>query len=68
MSIIERDRVERVARIYNSTGAAAEALGIAAGTFARVCAHYGIETPTARKLREAREAAGKPAVAEEVAR
>lgn len=53
---IERDRVERVARIYASNGAAAEALGIAMRSFGRLCRQHGIETPYGRLQRMRREA------------
>ena len=51
MEKIARDRLERVARIYANNQDASRALGIAAGTFGRLCRQYGIETPYARKRR-----------------
>jgi hypothetical protein len=48
--------IERAARIYNSNADACKALGIAGGTFGRLCRHYGIETPFARQ-RNARQRA-----------
>ena len=46
-----RDRVERAARIYPSNKEASAALGIAAGSFSRLCREYGIETPHSRHRR-----------------
>ena len=51
MARIERDRVERVARIYASNQDASRALGIAMRSFGRLCREYGIETPYGRKRR-----------------
>ncbi len=42
---ISRARLEHAARMYSSTTAAAKALGINNGSFARLCRRYGIETP-----------------------
>jgi len=55
MSKIERQRVERVARIYNNNTDASRALGITRGSFSRLCREYGIETPYMRKLRRRQE-------------
>ncbi|MBI2506008.1 MAG: hypothetical protein HYW07_22570 [Candidatus Latescibacteria bacterium] len=52
MSKIDRERVERVARIYAPSQEAGRALGIAAGSFCRLCRKYGIETPYTRRMRE----------------
>ncbi|MFP6590777.1 MAG: hypothetical protein VCE12_09675 [Candidatus Latescibacterota bacterium] len=41
--------IERAARVYNSNADACRALGIARGTFGRLCRQYGIETPFARQ-------------------
>jgi hypothetical protein len=49
MRKIERERVERVARIYPSSKEASLALGIAPGSFSRLCRLYGIETPKNRR-------------------
>ncbi|MBM3277612.1 MAG: hypothetical protein FJY95_05960 [Candidatus Handelsmanbacteria bacterium] len=49
MKKINRDRIERVARLYASNEKASQALGIAAGSFSRLCRLYGIETPYAQK-------------------
>ena len=46
---ISRDRVERVARMYSDNQAAGAALGIAPGSFSRLCKQYGIQTPPARR-------------------
>ena len=55
MSAVQRDRVERAARIYASNADAGLALGIAPGSFGRLCRRYGIETPQARRRRRAQE-------------
>ena len=52
--LMERDRVERVARMYSTNEAASRALGIEPRSFSRLCRRYGIETPYARRLRERR--------------
>jgi hypothetical protein len=54
MEKIARERLERVARLYASNQDASRALGIAAGTFGRLCRLYGIETPYARRHRRRR--------------
>ena len=51
MDKVSRDAVERVARIYNHNKDASQALGISLRYFARLCRHYGIETPYARRRR-----------------
>ena len=51
MPSIEKGRIERAARIYASNQDAGLALGIAPGSFGRLCRRYGIETPQARKRR-----------------
>ena len=51
MAKIERERVERVARIYASNQEASQALGIVMQSFGRLCREYGIETPYARGRR-----------------
>ena len=51
MAKIERERVERAARIYSSNKEAGAALGIVMQSFGRLCREYGIETPYARRLR-----------------
>lgn len=53
---IPRDWVERAARVYKSNSEASQALGIATGSFARLCRKYGIETPYARQEKERQEA------------
>lgn len=55
MKKIDRVRIERVARLYSSNEEASQALGIAPGSFSRLCRLYGIETPYARKRRRWRE-------------
>ena len=51
MRKIEPERIERAARIYASNQEASRALGIAPGSFSRLCRLYNIETPYARKRR-----------------
>ena len=51
MAKIARARIERAARIYASNADAGLALGIAPGSFGRLCRHYGIDTPKIRRLR-----------------
>lgn len=51
MSSFEKERIERAARIYASNSDAGIALGIAPGSFGRLCRRYGIETPQARRRR-----------------
>lgn len=53
---IQPERVERAARMYPSTKDASQALGIAPGSFSRLCRQYGIETPRTRRRRQRREA------------
>lgn len=55
MSKIERERIERVARIYASNQDASQALGIAMRSFGRLCREYGVETPYARRRRRLQE-------------
>uniref|UniRef100_A0A6M3XNX9 Uncharacterized protein n=1 Tax=viral metagenome TaxID=1070528 RepID=A0A6M3XNX9_9ZZZZ len=52
MTDYPRERIERAARIYRTAQDAARALGIHAGSFNRLCAQYGIETPNQRKKRK----------------
>ena len=52
MEKVSLDRVERAARIYASNKEASQALGIAAGSFGRICRQHGIETPYARRRRQ----------------
>ena len=59
MQKTDRKRVERAARIYASNKDASKALGIALGSFGRLCQQYGIETPYARRRRRLREAMHK---------
>lgn len=59
---IDRERIERAARIYSSNNDAGQALGIAPGSFGRRCRQLGIETPKARQLRTQREAQQRKAL------
>jgi len=54
MEKVNRERIERVARIYANNQEASRALGIANGTFGRLCRQYGIETPYARRHKRRR--------------
>ena len=54
MEQFDRERIARAARIYASNRDAGLALGIAPGSFGRLCRRYGIETPRARRRRRAR--------------
>lgn len=49
-----RELVERAARVYASNQEASQALGIAMGSFGRLCRQYGIESPYARRRRRRR--------------
>lgn len=51
MSTFDRARIERAARIYSSNRDAGAALGIAPGSFGRLCRRYGIPSPQSRQLR-----------------
>ena len=55
MRKIEPERIRRAARIYASNQEASRALGIAPGSFSRLCRLYNIETPYARKRRRREE-------------
>ena len=52
MEQFNRERVERAARIYASNRDAGLALGIAPGSFGRLCRRCGIGTPQARRKRK----------------
>ena len=49
MKKIDKERVERAARLYASNRDAGLALGIAPGSFGRLCRRFGIPTPQHRK-------------------
>ena len=51
MEQFDRARIARAARIYASNRDAGLALGIAPGSFGRLCRRFGIETPQARRQR-----------------
>ena len=53
MDQFDRERVERAARIYASNRDAGLALGIAPGSFGRLCRRFDIETPQVRRKRKA---------------
>ena len=52
MENFDRERIARAARIYSSNRNAGLALGIAPGSFGRLCRRYGIETPQSRRRRK----------------
>ena len=52
VELFDRVRIERAARIYRSNMDAGLALGIAPGSFGRLCRRYGIETPQAHRKRK----------------
>jgi hypothetical protein len=54
---IQREAVERVARVYHQSQDAARALGITERSLNRLCRRFDIETPAARRRRQARRAA-----------
>ena len=56
MSKVSSQEIERVARIYNQNKDASAALGISLRYFARLCRHYGIEPPYARRRRRLQDA------------
>ena len=51
MPEIDKDRLERAARIYKTNKDASEALGVSGKTFSLACKEYDIETPYFRNLR-----------------
>ena len=49
-------QLERVARMYNTNDAAADALGLSTGSaFARACRREGVECPSQRTKRRKKE-------------
>ena len=56
MKKVPKDWIERAARVYASNRDASRALGIANGTFGRLCRLYDIETPFARQRRRRQQA------------
>jgi hypothetical protein len=55
MHKVDPERIKRAARMYAANQEASNALGIAAGSFSRLCREYEIETPYARKRRRRKE-------------
>jgi hypothetical protein len=49
LSSVNKETLERAARLYKQNAAASAALGITQRTFSRLCRQYGIETPYARR-------------------
>ena len=62
MRKIDKEELERAARIYKSNKEASAALGIACGSFSRACRIHGVETPYSRARRKRREAQEKTRV------
>jgi len=56
MKPINKDAVERVARIYKSNKEASQAIGIHPRSFARLCREHGILTPWMRQRQQRRAA------------
>lgn len=56
MRAVEKERVERAARLYGCNRDASRALGITSQAFGRMCKRYGIETQHARDQRRRQEA------------
>ena len=63
-TLFPRERIERAARLYHTSADAGAALGIAAGSFSRLCRHYGILTPHQRRTDERRKARTLPKLPE----
>ncbi len=61
MERMDRERVERVARLYASNQEASQALGITMRSFSRACRRYGIETPYVRKRRRRQQGGSRSA-------
>lgn len=57
---IDRQRIERAARIYKNNRDAGIALGISPGAFGRLCRHYGVQTPQARRRSQAQAQTATP--------
>ena len=49
MRKVQREQIERAARLYKSNKDASLALGITLQAFGRICKRYGIETPYERR-------------------
>jgi hypothetical protein len=56
-SIITKDQLERIARLYKTNKDAGSAIGMHPGAFARLCRQHGILTPYVRQRREANSSA-----------
>jgi len=52
MRMIDKKSIERAARMYGSNRDAAQALGIAPGSFGRLCSRFGILTPQSRRRKD----------------
>lgn len=53
---VEKETIERVARVYKNNQDASSALGITMRSFGRLCRKYGVETPYAKRCRAISEA------------
>ena len=49
---LNREQIERVARMYKCNQDASRALGITIRSFSRLCRKYDIESPFARRQRQ----------------
>lgn len=54
-SQFDHEQISRAARMYRTNSDAGRALGIAAGSFTRLCKTYEIESPAERSRRERTE-------------
>ena len=52
---LTREELVRAARMYRTNKDAAEALGVAIGSFSRACRREGIETPYVRARQQRQE-------------
>lgn len=58
ISLYNKERIERAARLYRSNKDAAIALDIHPQGFGRLCRRLGVETPQSRRQRRQREELG----------
>lgn len=50
-----KEQIERMARMYATNTDAEVAMGIGKGSFKRICARLGVESPSDRRAREEAE-------------
>ncbi len=60
MVATDRERIERVARMYHTSKDASQALGIAPASFCRLCRRYDIESPGSRRRKKPSRRNGHP--------